>query len=83
MRPWRSSSVRLTVAGLAALLLAGCVKQDAPGVGIQKLAADIVFGVKPAADTPPPNLDPGPVTGGVRSPRADCALQTGRRHLLS
>jgi hypothetical protein len=50
---------RLTVAGLAALLLAGCVKQDPPGVGIQKLAADIVFGVKPATDTPPPNLEPG------------------------
>src|SRR3954447_24100373 len=49
----------LAVAGLAALMLAGCVKQDAPGVGIQKLAADIVFGVKPAADTPPPNLEPG------------------------
>jgi hypothetical protein len=50
---------RLAVAGLAALLLAGCVKQDAPGVGVQKLAADIVFGVKPAKDTPPPNLEPG------------------------
>ena len=50
---------RLAVAGLAALLLGGCVKQDAPGVGVQKLAADIVFGVKPAADTPPPNLEPG------------------------
>ncbi|HEV7862333.1 MAG TPA: hypothetical protein VGR20_06520 [Acidimicrobiia bacterium] len=50
---------RLAIAGVAALMLAGCVKQDAPGVGIQKLAADIVFGVKPAADTPPPNLDPG------------------------
>ena len=31
-----------------ALFLAGCVERDAPGVGIQKLAADIVFGVKPA-----------------------------------
>ncbi len=50
---------RLVVAGLAALLLAGCVKQDPPGVGIQKLAADIVFGVKPADATPPPNLEPG------------------------
>jgi hypothetical protein len=50
---------RLAVAGLAALLLGGCVERDAPGVGVQKLAADIVFGVKPAADTPPPNLDPG------------------------
>src|SRR5258705_1902836 len=57
MRPWRSSP--LMGAGLAALLLAGCVKQDAPGVGVQKLAADIVFGVKPATDTPPPNLEPG------------------------
>jgi hypothetical protein len=64
MQPWRSPSKRLIVAGLAALLLAGCVKQDAPGVGIQKLAADIVFGVKPAADTPPPNLDPGQAQPG-------------------
>jgi hypothetical protein len=55
---------RLAVAGLAALLLSGCVKQDAPGVGIQKLAADIVFGVKPADKTPPPNLDPGQVGPG-------------------
>ena len=44
--------------------LAGCVKQDAPGVGIQKLAADIVFGVKPAPETPPPNLAPGQVGPG-------------------
>src|SRR4051794_19407672 len=55
---------RLAVAGLAALLLTGCVKQNAPGVGIQKLAADIVFGVKPAAETPPPNLAPGQVGPG-------------------
>ena len=59
MRPWHRSSHRLVVAGIAALFLAGCVKQDAPGVGIQKLAADIVFGVKPQAETPPPNLTPG------------------------
>src|SRR4051794_9636519 len=57
MQPSRNT--RLMVAGLAALMLAGCVKQDAPGVGIQKLAADIVFGVKPADTTPPPNLQPG------------------------
>ena len=57
MRPWRSSP--LMGAGLAALLLAGCVQQGPPGVGVQKLAADIVFGVKPATDTPPPNLEPG------------------------
>ena len=60
MSPWpRGNAGRLAVAGVAALLLAGCVKQDAPGVGVQKLAADIVFGVKPATDTPPPNLEPG------------------------
>ena len=50
---------RLAVAGLAALFLAGCVERDGPGVAIQKLAADIVFGVKPAVETPPPNLTPG------------------------
>jgi hypothetical protein len=50
---------RLAIAGLAALLLGGCVKQGPPGVGVQKLAADIVFGVKPATNTPPPNLEPG------------------------
>ncbi|HVW33609.1 MAG TPA: hypothetical protein VHL53_13805 [Acidimicrobiia bacterium] len=60
----RPAGARLAGAGLAALLLAGCVHQDAPGVGIQKLAADIVFGVKPAADTAPPNLAPGPVSPG-------------------
>jgi hypothetical protein len=54
----------LVIAALAALFLAGCVERDAPGVGIQKLAADIVFGVKPATDTPPPNLDPGQVGAG-------------------
>ena len=57
MPRWRRS--RVAVAGLAALLLAGCVEQGRPGVGVQKLAADIVFGVKPATDTPPPNLEPG------------------------
>jgi len=49
----------LLIAGLAALLLSGCVERDKPGVAIQKLAADIVFGVKPADETPPPNLSPG------------------------
>jgi hypothetical protein len=57
MPRWRRSP--LAVAGLAALLLSGCVRQGPPGVGVQKLAADIVFGVKPATDTPPPNLEPG------------------------
>src|SRR5207253_10076187 len=63
MRPWRSSP--LMGAGLAALLLAGCVQQGPPGVGVQKLAADIVFGLKPAADTPPPNLEPGQARPGA------------------
>jgi hypothetical protein len=55
---------RLAVAALAALFLAGCVERDRPGVAIQKLAADIVFGVKPAPETPPPNLSPGQVGPG-------------------
>jgi hypothetical protein len=42
------------------MLLTACVEPDAPGVGVQKLAADIVFGVKPPSpDVPPPNLAPG------------------------
>lgn len=59
MRQWRSPSSRVIALGVTALFLTGCVKQDAPGVAIQKLAADIVFGVKPAVDVPPPNLNPG------------------------
>jgi len=55
----RRLPARLVIAGLAALLLAGCVQRDAPGVAIQKLAADIVFGVKPPVEVPPPNLNPG------------------------
>jgi hypothetical protein len=49
---------------MAAALLAGCVERDTPGVGIQKLAADIVFGVRPPVDTPPPNLQPGQAGSG-------------------
>ena len=52
------------MAGLAALFLAGCVERDGPGVAIQKLAADIVFGVEPPTTTPPPNLTPGQVAPG-------------------
>jgi hypothetical protein len=49
---------------VAALLLAsGCVRQGPPGVGVQKLAADIVFGAR-AAIPLPPNLAPGPVGPG-------------------
>jgi hypothetical protein len=53
--------VRLVAAGLGlATLLTACVEPDPPGVGVQKLAADIVFGVKPPSpDTPPANLAPG------------------------
>jgi hypothetical protein len=58
MQPSRNTRPML-VAALAALLLSGCVERDKPGVAIQKLAADIVFGVKPADETPPPNLSPG------------------------
>jgi hypothetical protein len=39
---------------------AGCAQPDPPGVGVQKLAADIVFGVKPPPpDAPPANTTPG------------------------
>jgi hypothetical protein len=39
---------------------AGCAQADPPGVGVQKLAADIVFGVKPPPpDAPPANTSPG------------------------
>ncbi len=61
MLPSRTN-LRGVAAGLAvALLGAGCVDQDPPGVGVQKLAADIVFGVKEAPpDAPPANVNPGP-----------------------
>ncbi len=51
------------MAGVATLLLAGCVNQGAPGVGVQKLAADIVFGAKTGVPLPP-NLAPGQVRPG-------------------
>ena len=64
MSRWRSR-IRPWVAGVAVLVVAGgCVEPDPPGVGIQKLAADIVFGVKPLdPDTPPANLSPGRFEG--------------------
>lgn len=59
MRP-RNLLLGLVVVGLTA----GCVEQDPPGVGIQKLSADIVFGFEPAdPPAPPANLAPGPVNG--------------------
>jgi hypothetical protein len=43
-----------------AVVFAGCAQPDPPGVGVQKLAADIVFGVKPPPpDAPPANTAPG------------------------
>jgi hypothetical protein len=70
-------------------LTAGCVEQDPPGVGIQKLSADIVFGVKPAdAPAPPANLAPGwvqgegvPVTYAPSGPAIAPGLKTGRPRL--
>jgi hypothetical protein len=47
----------------ALLLTSGCVRQGPPGVGVQKLAADLVFGMPPGT-TPPPNLAPGEVGPG-------------------
>ena len=55
---------RLAVAGLAAVFLAGCVERDGPGVAVQKLAADIVFGVESATTAPPPNFMPGQAGAG-------------------
>lgn len=57
----RSRRLRALAASVAVLAVAGgCVDQDPPGVGVQKLAADIVFGVKEAPpDVPPANLSPG------------------------
>lgn len=59
------AGMRWLAAVVALALTAGCVEPDPPGVGIQKLAADIVFGVKPPPpDVPPPNLVPSPVGEG-------------------
>lgn len=64
----RLEGAPLRLAAALAVLVAsaaGCVDPDPPGVGIQKLAADIVFGVKPPPpDVPPPNLAPSPVGEG-------------------
>jgi len=59
---WRR--FRYAGAAVAAMLLASaCVQQGRPGVGVQKVAADIVFGVKPGVPLPP-NLAPGEVGPG-------------------
>ncbi|MGH8972201.1 MAG: hypothetical protein ACRD0C_03255, partial [Acidimicrobiia bacterium] len=59
MRP--SPRVRLlSVVVAVGAVTAGCAQPDPPGVGVQKLAADIVFGVKPPApDAPPANTGVG------------------------
>ena len=62
--PPTPGSRRLAVVGLAAVFLAGCVERDGPGVAVQKLAADIVFGVEPPTTTPPPNFMPGQAGAG-------------------
>ena len=50
----------LSVVVAVGALTAGCAQPDPPGVGVQKLAADIVFGVKPPPpDAPPANTTPG------------------------
>ncbi len=54
----RRRTLALT-AGLLAVSTAGCVQPGPPGVAINKLSADIVFGVKEVVATPqvaPPNL---------------------------
>lgn len=56
----------LFVALAVSVLGAACVEQDPPGVGVQKLAADIVFGVEPASEAPPPNQIPS--SPGVADP---------------
>jgi hypothetical protein len=50
----------LSIVVAVGAVTAGCAQPDAPGVGVQKLAADIVFGVKPPPpDAPPANTAPG------------------------
>jgi hypothetical protein len=50
----------LSILVAVGVLTAGCAQPDPPGVGVQKLAADIVFGVKPPPpDAPPANTTPG------------------------
>jgi len=44
----------LSIVVAVGAVTAGCAQPDPPGVGVQKLAADIVFGVKP----PPPDAPP-------------------------
>ena len=63
--PRSPRALRLTTAVAALLVVGGCVEPDPPGVAVQKLAADIVFGVEPPApDAPPPNLSPGRAGAG-------------------
>jgi len=59
MPRWRRSRLLSIVVAVGAVT-AGCAQPDPPGVGVQKLAADIVFGVKPPPpDAPPANTSPG------------------------
>lgn len=56
----RSSPNRVlpVMAVVPVLLLAACVKPGEPGVAVKALQADIVFGVSPPAEAPPPSVDP-------------------------
>jgi hypothetical protein len=56
----RDRVARLTVLAALPLLAGACVKQDAPGVAIRPLNADIVFGVTPIAEeqAAPANFSP-------------------------
>jgi hypothetical protein len=57
--PSRRLPLRPLAVAAAVLLLAGCVHQGGPGVGVKALSADIVFGVPPVKpDATPPGVAP-------------------------
>ena len=60
MPKWRDRCRLIGLVVAMGIVAAGCAQPDPPGVGVQKLAADIVFGVKPPPpDAPPANTTPG------------------------
>lgn len=65
MRPsLRSHPASAAAVAMLAVLAGACVKQEAPGVAIRPLNADIVFGVTPIDEVQatPANFTPEPVT---------------------